>query len=331
MSQCAICNGLLPPPGRNGRPRRYCDKCNCDHGKVNVICPQCGNSFMATSFSGRFRCPQCRLTPRRQTIHQNRCAGCGREWCSRRQLNRCRSCSQRKYPERFFICKGCGKNVKQERQDCNTFCSRECAFDFSKRQAHERAEAKKANYCAPPPRAFTCVVCSGRFLSWAYSRVCSDECKRSRAADYMRVRYLTKAGRRYPKCKVCGQIFEKRPGLGQGWCSAACRKVIAETNHRQNRIRRHTKERSIKSEVYSRESIFLRDNWTCHICGQKIDHRLPPYHKYAATIDHVIPVSRGGSDTKDNVKAAHRWCNSFKCDAALEEIKDTVASLFLAV
>jgi 5-methylcytosine-specific restriction endonuclease McrA len=27
------------------------------------------------------------------------------------------------------------------------------------------------------------------------------------------------------------------------------------------------------------------------------------------TVDHVIPVSKGGSDTFDNVRAAHNSCN----------------------
>jgi 5-methylcytosine-specific restriction endonuclease McrA len=36
-----------------------------------------------------------------------------------------------------------------------------------------------------------------------------------------------------------------------------------------------------------------------------IDGRLP----MAPTVDHVIPISEGGTDTKANVQLAHRICN----------------------
>jgi 5-methylcytosine-specific restriction endonuclease McrA len=35
----------------------------------------------------------------------------------------------------------------------------------------------------------------------------------------------------------------------------------------------------------------------------------------AATIDHIVPVSRGGSDDPSNLQTAHMVCNSAKGDA----------------
>ncbi|WP_063813297.1 HNH endonuclease [Nocardia anaemiae] len=47
----------------------------------------------------------------------------------------------------------------------------------------------------------------------------------------------------------------------------------------------------------------------CHICGEDIDYQLPHMDPGEFVIDHIIPVARGGTDTADNVAAAHRRCN----------------------
>lgn len=50
---------------------------------------------------------------------------------------------------------------------------------------------------------------------------------------------------------------------------------------------------------------------TCWLCGQPIDMSLPPNHRMSFTVDHVIPLSKGG-DPLDltNLRAAHRAHNS---------------------
>ena len=50
----------------------------------------------------------------------------------------------------------------------------------------------------------------------------------------------------------------------------------------------------------------------CHICGQPINYTLHHLDPYAYVIDHVTPLALGGTDTLDNVRAAHRICNSKK-------------------
>lgn len=66
------------------------------------------------------------------------------------------------------------------------------------------------------------------------------------------------------------------------------------------------------SEFYTMDEIFKRDNGICHLCNNIVDKAYPPRHKMSASIDHVTPISRGGTDTKDNIKLAHYGCNSRK-------------------
>ena len=51
----------------------------------------------------------------------------------------------------------------------------------------------------------------------------------------------------------------------------------------------------------SRRAVLVRDNFECQYCGAK-----------AENVDHVIPKSRGGGHTWDNVVAACRPCNARK-------------------
>jgi len=53
---------------------------------------------------------------------------------------------------------------------------------------------------------------------------------------------------------------------------------------------------------FSRRNVFMRDQYACQYTGEE-------YPKHLLTIDHVIPRSRGGMTTWDNVVSACRKCN----------------------
>lgn len=51
----------------------------------------------------------------------------------------------------------------------------------------------------------------------------------------------------------------------------------------------------------------------CCICGHNIDHTLDPRHPQSFTLEHRVPISRGGSLLDPaNARSAHRACNSRK-------------------
>lgn len=63
---------------------------------------------------------------------------------------------------------------------------------------------------------------------------------------------------------------------------------------------------------YSREDIIERDQAKCWICGVLIDLELKHPHPRSLTLDHIVPISRGGSNTMNNVACAHKICNEAK-------------------
>jgi len=69
----------------------------------------------------------------------------------------------------------------------------------------------------------------------------------------------------------------------------------------------------IRHEVrFSRQSIFERDGCTCQYCG---DH----YPRSRLTLDHIVPASRGGDDSWENLVVACHTCNVRKADRTPDE------------
>lgn len=66
------------------------------------------------------------------------------------------------------------------------------------------------------------------------------------------------------------------------------------------RVPRDTHRRKI-----TRRAVFARDDWTCQYCGSRGN----------LTVDHVIPRSKGGGSTWDNIVASCAPCNRRKGDS----------------
>ena len=54
--------------------------------------------------------------------------------------------------------------------------------------------------------------------------------------------------------------------------------------------------------AFTRFNVFLRDRFACQYCGE-------PFPSHMLTFDHVVPRSRGGQTTWDNVVSACEGCN----------------------
>lgn len=58
-------------------------------------------------------------------------------------------------------------------------------------------------------------------------------------------------------------------------------------------------------------SVIVRDGNNCHLCGKPVNLFIRKRGKrpMAPSLDHIIPVSKGGTDFLDNLRLAHRKCN----------------------
>jgi len=65
----------------------------------------------------------------------------------------------------------------------------------------------------------------------------------------------------------------------------------------------------------TRRAVFARDGWACQYCGSRAQ----------LTVDHVIPRSKGGGSTWENIVAACAPCNRRKGDALPRQAGMTLA------
>lgn len=73
----------------------------------------------------------------------------------------------------------------------------------------------------------------------------------------------------------------------------------------------------------NKKRIFATQN-TCGICGHPVDFSLKPPHPMSATIDHIIPVAKGGHPSDiDNLQLAHWTCNRQKSDKIFKQTHET--------
>ena len=72
-----------------------------------------------------------------------------------------------------------------------------------------------------------------------------------------------------------------------------------------------------QTRALSRKNILLRDRNTCQYCGEA-------YPPGELTLDHVVPRSRGGNSTWENLVACCHECNRQKCNRLLSEIDDMI-------
>lgn len=57
----------------------------------------------------------------------------------------------------------------------------------------------------------------------------------------------------------------------------------------------------------TRRQVFNKQNGKCSMCGDKLSY-------LNFTVDHVIPISKGGKNTLDNMEAMCYMCNQMKND-----------------
>lgn len=62
----------------------------------------------------------------------------------------------------------------------------------------------------------------------------------------------------------------------------------------------------------------------CGICGKPVDKSIKYPHPFSPTVDHIIPLSKGGHPSDiSNLQLAHRCCNRAKSDKIIDVHKDT--------
>jgi hypothetical protein len=169
-----------------------------------------------------------------------------------------------------------------------------------------------------------CKTCGSEFVRtfWSvkHGHVTCDECKRQnieqkkeRKREFKQMeRRLTKPSTRQTKqdefkvCPVCNGMF-----FGSGrYCSKRCSHKNKWTMRDGYRY------------MFPLEEVYDRDNGVCYLCGGLCDWNdyelkdgVIVYGNNYPSRDHVIPKACGGENSWENIRLAHRVCNSRKYTA----------------
>jgi 5-methylcytosine-specific restriction endonuclease McrA len=163
--------------------------------------------------------------------------------------------------------------------------------NYCDRRHQELALADKKR---KPIKPENCAQCQKSFLPTIARKqlYCSNQC-REESYKIEPIQVIT--------CNFCLKEFQ-RPTI-KGKRPSAC--MACRTSgpaRRYDGYRRYT------------NLVIARDNQICQICLTAVDLNANYQTKWSPTLDHIIPRSRNGSHEPENLRLAHRWCNSIRQD-----------------
>ena len=198
-------------------------------------------------------------------------------------------------PNQQPLCEVCDQPYRASYKGQRT-CGRACGVELR----------FQGQACMVPWR--DCIGCTTRFIGHRGRKYC-DACRQTTDCYYWLVRRPAQLVPMEPReCRECGKHFmpNRQPGSGQPrrlYCSARC---AHRADHRACRHR----ERARKHDGRAYEPVTLlqiakRDNWRCHICRKRVT-------RTTWSLDHLVPLSVGGTHTRDNLALAHHRCNTLR-------------------
>jgi len=119
------------------------------------------------------------------------------------------------------------------------------------------------------------------------------------------------------ECAYCSNPFviPLSENAANMYCSSRC------YNKSSKKVSGNPKKRAahynVEYEYINYRRVFDVDDWRCYICGVKTQ-KDNIYADDAAELDHVIPLSKGGPHTYDNVRCSCRKCNGDKHDSIID-------------
>lgn len=208
-----------------------------------------------------------------------------------------------------------------------TYCSAGCraalGYDRSRQDGRYERRLKASRQRAQEEReanATPCPYCGAPMTNRRRVQCGLEACRLRAAADRMRQLqrdYRAEHGvwmhHRYPESQRAATL--RRLQKYGHW-----RKQYPERAAAYDARRRALVVQARTDEMFAPLDVHTRDGWTCQLCHEPIDPSITWPHSKSPSIDHVIPLSRGGAHAMANVQSAHLGCNSSKGDKLMDEV-----------
>lgn len=196
-------------------------------------------------------------------------------------------------PRTIGPCPECGEDVVYSGWGApKKYCSVKCNLRVQSRRSRRRITSI-------PIAERQCRECGSIYTPKRAATVyCSTACYRR--GNQKRPKFK----REIRACEECGREYEAWRH-DQRFCAEKCSHLYHCRAHMNRK-------RSGAHAPYIDREIFERDGWMCWLCNEPVDPTLSRRAKRGATIDHVVPLSKGGADVPENVRLAHMQCNREK-------------------
>ena len=198
------------------------------------------------------------------------------------------------------------------------YCSSSCKQrDWKKKNGRVIEPRKVSAYWAG-----YCKLCNAP-IGGKYPRARCEECNKvvNRTATNIANKAIHKANARVKNCKECGVAFCPLYGYGNALLCGPCSKERKNAHERACRAKRRARLHDGDAESVDPYKVFDRDGWRCALCGVKTPKaKRGSIDKNAPELDHIIPLSKGGSHSYRNTQCACRSCNQAKGARALGQL-----------
>lgn len=223
----------------------------------------------------------------------------GQTFCS----DMCRVVNFKSSSKEKRTCKRCGKPFESYKA---LYCSTKC------REIPD--ELKKVNLYKPNLKVSRqCIYCSKVFETGrANQKFCNKDCSYQYRLKQLHEQRKDEATHYSKRCKECGKHFTCTRSKAK-YCSSACNIRCGNRQKETTRRKRIMKNGKVDWDI-SIERLLKRDGHVCYLCGEQVITNIDTNDDYYPSIEHIIPVSKGGTHTWGNVKLAHRYCNTIKGD-----------------
>jgi 5-methylcytosine-specific restriction endonuclease McrA len=225
--------------------------------------------------------------------------------------------------ESFKLCPICKKNVPIIKRSGRggkqaIYCSVNCRY---KADWLRRGEARKK-----VKHSVTCLYCSISFkTARSHQKFCSEDCRRAIVPIQQSLKY--RALNPEPinwnySCDQCKKLVERSLSQGRvtsGQHGKFCKECAYKARSARNR-KKNTKRRGIQPSSITVETLKQERGSNCALCLEAIDFDLPRTSRYGVTVDHIQPISLGGSDESTNLQLAHWICNNRKSNKVSEDL-----------
>lgn len=159
-----------------------------------------------------------------------------------------------------------------------------------------------------------CCIC-GNSLPYGRTTTCGDKCLQERGRQRGRDKYERVHGVKlrplsHPRtCRYCTAAIHAANENGRG--RSVCDACGLHRGDFKSRARLH----NVEYTVVDKKAVFVRDGWKCQLCGRNVlrrskrGTRTKRLHPRTASLDHIVPMSKGGPHVERNVQCACLACN----------------------